>query len=62
MANTTDSQETVVLLERQDEDGSVEIEAWKEKDMIEKWLNVGLVKGVSSGSLDAIRSLALTTS
>lgn len=60
VANTTEAEETIVLLERESEDGAVEVEAWKEREMIDKWMNVGLVKGVSLVASEIIAAKQLT--
>jgi beta-1,2-xylosyltransferase len=56
VGNTTEEAEAVVLLDRSignasSSDGGLEVGTWKENDLIEKWMNVGLVKGVSVPSL-----------
>ena len=56
VGNTTEEAEAVVLLDRSignasSSDGGLEVGTWKEDDLIEKWMNVGLVKGVSVPSL-----------
>ena len=56
VGNTTEEAEALVLLDRSVGDvssssGGLEVGTWKENDLIEKWMNVGLVKGVSAPSL-----------
>jgi hypothetical protein len=56
VGNTTEEAKAVVLLDRSVGDvssssGGLEVGTWKENDLIEKWMNVGLVKGVSVPSL-----------
>jgi hypothetical protein len=56
VGNTTEEAEAVVLLDRSvgevsSSSGGLEVGTWKENDLIEKWMNVGLVKGVSAPNL-----------
>jgi hypothetical protein len=56
VGNTTEEAEAFVLLDRRvgnesSSSGGLEVGTWKENDLIEKWMNVGLVKGVSVPSL-----------
>jgi hypothetical protein len=58
VGNTTEEAESVVLLDRSVGDvssssGGLDVGTWKENDLIEKWMNVGLVKGVSVPSLSS---------
>jgi hypothetical protein len=66
VGNTTEEAEAVVLLDRSvgkvsSSSGGLEVGTWKENDLIEKWMNVGLVKGVSvpSLSLSVYREFAI---
>jgi beta-1,2-xylosyltransferase len=47
VGNTTSDTETVVLLERDDDGNITAVEKQNERGLIEKWLNVGLIKEVS---------------